>query len=97
IEDAYSLPTERRVAFQAWIQSFVDQGVSSTINLPGPITDPAAVTAFGNMLIRRLPKLRGITCYPDGARGGQPIVPVPYEEAIGQEGVEFIESDERCL
>jgi ribonucleoside-diphosphate reductase alpha chain len=41
IEDAYQLSydVERRVAFQAWIQQFVDMGVSSTINLPYPIKD----------------------------------------------------------
>jgi ribonucleoside-diphosphate reductase alpha chain len=28
---------------------------------------------FGTMLMKYLPKLRGVTCYPDGARGGQPL------------------------
>jgi ribonucleoside-diphosphate reductase alpha chain len=36
IEDAYSLAedVERRVAFQAWVQKYVDHSISSTINLP---------------------------------------------------------------
>lgn len=98
IEDAYilSYDVERRVAFQAWVQQWVDHAISSTINLPYPITDPDDVLDFGNMLFKWLPKLRGITVYPDGARGGQPLVPVLYEEAIGQEGIVFEESEERC-
>jgi ribonucleoside-diphosphate reductase alpha chain len=36
IEDAYSLAqdVERRVAFQAWLQGWVDHSISSTVNLP---------------------------------------------------------------
>jgi ribonucleoside-diphosphate reductase alpha chain len=48
-------------------------------------------------LIQYLPKIRGITVYPDGARGGQPLSPVAYSVAAGNEGVVFEESDERCL
>lgn len=99
IEDAYSLARdpERRVQFQAWVQQYVDQGISSTINLPFVVTDPAEVKAFGNMLIDYLPRLRGITAYPDGARGGQPLTPVPYEVAIEQEGVVFVENEDKCI
>lgn len=99
IEDAYQLSydVERRVAFQAWVQQYVDHGISSTINLPYPITDIYDVKEYGNMLMRYLPRLRGITVYPDGARGGQPLTVVPYKVAIGQEGVVFEESEERCV
>jgi ribonucleoside-diphosphate reductase alpha chain len=91
IEDAYMLSydVERRVAFQAWIQQFVDMGVSSTINLPHPIEDQAGIDDFKQMLLPYLPKLRGITAYPDQARGGQPLVPSTYSEAIKHEGVVF--------
>jgi len=42
--------------------------------------------------------LRGLTCYPDGSRGGQPISAVPYEEAIQKKGVVFEDnSEEQCL
>ena len=84
------------VSFQAWVQEYVDHGISSTINLPSwgsEANNDRTVRGFGSMLIRYLPKLRGITCYPDGARGGQPLVPVPYKEAIASEGVEFSEMD----
>lgn len=99
IEDAYTLAfdVERRVEFQAWMQQFVDHGISSTINLPQPLTDFRDVTEFGEMLLKYLPKLRGITCYPDGARDGQPLTVVPYSVAMGQEGVVFEETEERCV
>lgn len=99
IEDAYKLSfdVERRVAFQAWVQQFVDHGISSTINLPFAITEPNDVAEFGNMLIGYLPALRGITCYPDGARGGQPLTPVSYKTAMSHEGVVFEETEERCV
>jgi len=98
IEDAYRLSydVERRVAFQAWMQQFVDHGISSTVNLPYTLHDQDMLD-FGEMLIKYLPDLRGITCYPDGARSGQPLTAVPYSVAIGQEGVVFEEDDDRCV
>lgn len=99
IEDAYALSydVERRVEMQAWMQQFVDHGISSTINLPYAITDKDEQNDFGEMLLKYLPELRGITCYPDGARDGQPLTVVPFATAVGQEGVVFEESDERCI
>src|SRR6185436_2480153 len=74
VEDAYALAKEpeRRVAFQAWVQRYVDHGISSTLNLEHTTEDRDEARAFGNMLLPHLPNLRGMTCYPNGARGGQP-------------------------
>jgi ribonucleoside-diphosphate reductase alpha chain len=99
IEDSLSLAedVERRIAMQAWLQRYVDHGISSTVNLPpwgSACNNENGVTRFGNTLFKYLPDVRGMTTYPDGARGGQPFVKVPYEEAIGQLGVEFVESGE---
>jgi len=96
IEDAYSLAqnVEKRVEFQAWVQQYVDHGISSTINLPAwgsEYNNSGRVMEFGNMMMKHLPKIRGVTCYPDGARGGQPLVPVAYSEAIKHEGAELVE------
>lgn len=98
IEDAYMLSydVEKRVAFQAWVQQFVDHAISSTINLPYPIEDKRETADFAEMLYGYLPHLRGITCYPDGSRGGQPLTAVPYELAKDKLGVVFEESEERC-
>lgn len=96
IEDAYSLALypERRLAMQAYLQSHVDQAVSSTINLPGPIRDPREQDDFGKTLLEFLPKLRGVTVYPDGARAGQPLKAIPLEYALDHEGETFLESVE---
>jgi ribonucleoside-diphosphate reductase alpha chain len=94
IEDAYSLSynVERRIKFQADLQDYVDHGISSTINLPYPITDPGEVQDFGEILMKYLPRLRGMTCYPDGARAGQPLESVPYHVAHAQKGVTLEEN-----
>lgn len=101
IEDAYSLAenVERRVAFQAWVQKYVDHSISSTINLPAwgsEQNNDSRVREFGDMLIKYLPNLRGITCYPDGARGGQPLTPVKYSTASKQLGQVFVEAVDIC-
>ncbi len=101
IEDAYTLAEdpERRVAFQAYVQQYVDQAISSTINLPpwgSELNNEEGAEKFGDMLITYLPNLRGITCYPDGSRSGQPLVRVRYETAVGHEGQVFLEQADSC-
>ena len=102
IEDAVTLAGDvpRRVDFQAWVQGYVDHGISSTINLPAwgtPLNNEATEPAFAATLMEYLPRVRGITAYPDGARGGQPLTRVPYAEAIAAEGVEYEDgSDASC-
>lgn len=94
IDSALSLSTdvERRIKFQADIQNYVDMGISSTINLPSWGSDSNnedTVPQFTSTLAKYAKDLRGITFYPDGARGGQPITTVSYEEAKGKLGQEF--------
>lgn len=101
VEDAYTLAKEpeRRIAFQAWLQTFVDHGISSTLNLPAwgtEFNNESGVRPFGDMLMRYLPKLRGITCYPDGARGGQPLTNVKYATAMKHVGEVFVEAQDVC-
>lgn len=101
IEDAYSLASdvERRVAFQAWLQQYVDHAISSTINLPAwgtPQNNEDTTRAFGEMLLPYLPKLRGLTVYADGSRGGQPITTVSYATAMKHVGEVFTEQGDVC-
>jgi ribonucleoside-diphosphate reductase alpha chain len=101
IEDAYSLAddVEKRVLFQAWVQKYVDHSISSTINLPawgGEMNNDSKVQGFGVMLLKYLPNIRGITCYPDGARGGQPLTPVKYSTASKHVGEIFLEQADVC-
>jgi ribonucleoside-diphosphate reductase alpha chain len=99
IEDAYSITPEKRVAFQAWLQQYVDHGISSTINLPSwgsEANNENKVQEFGRMLMEHLPSLEGITVYPDGSRGGQPLSPVKYSTAIKHLDQVFIEGQDIC-
>ena len=85
---------ERRMAFQADVQDYVDMSISSTINLPSwgsKLNNEDTVEKFANTLAKYAPRLRGFTCYPDGSRGGQPLTSVPYAEAVEKLGEEFDE------
>jgi ribonucleoside-diphosphate reductase alpha chain len=98
IDTAYKLSTdyERRIKFQADIQDYVDMSISSTINLSTWGTNGNSeknVSNFANTLAKYAPRLRGFTCYPDGARGGQPITEVDYDEAIKHKDVVYEEVD----
>ncbi len=98
IEDAYSLSSdvERRVAFQAWVQQYVDHSISSTINLPpwgSEFNNESTMITFGSMLLKYLPKLRGLTVYADGSRGGQPLTPIKYSTASKHIGEVFVETE----
>lgn len=99
IEDAYVLSFQlgRRLDMQAFVQRHVDHGISSTINLPRPLEPGHEQREFGEMLYDRLPRLRGVTCYPDGARGGQPLEAVGYDYALRQEGVVFESDEAACV
>lgn len=104
IESALDLANdyERRIAFQATIQAYVDHAISSTINLPkwgSRRNNPDTVKPFAETLAKFASRLRGFTCYPEGARGGQPLTPVPYSEAkenLGKEFEEAIETHDVC-
>lgn len=97
VEDAYTLAEDidRRVGFQVDMQKYVDHGISSTLNLPewgSSVNNEDTVKLMGYTLIKHLPNLRGITAYPNGARGGQPLNRVSYEEALKFLGREFDEA-----
>ena len=104
VESALDLASdyERRMAFQADVQDYVDMSISSTINLPAfgsKLNNENTVETFANTLAKYAPRLRGFTCYPDGSRGGQPLTSVPYHEAVEKLGEEFdehIETHDIC-
>jgi len=96
IENALSLSKdyERRIKFQADVQDYVDMAISSTINIPAfgtELNNVDTVSNFARVLARYAPRLRGFTVYPDGSRGGQPLVPVAYTEALSKIGETFEE------
>jgi ribonucleoside-diphosphate reductase alpha chain len=104
IESALDLAQdyERRIKFQADVQDYVDQSISSTINLPAwgsSLNNPDKVKDFAKTLASYAHRLRGFTCYPDGARGGQPLTAVNYDEArikLGEEFEEHVETFDIC-
>ena len=91
---------ERRIKFQADVQDYVDMAISSTLNLPAWGTEvncEEQVMPMANLIAKYAVRLRGLTFYPDGSRGGQPLTSVPYSEAIGQVGMVFEENgDAAC-
>ena len=98
VETALTLAAnpEKRIRFQADIQDYVDMAISSTINLPEWGTkdnNEDKVKEFGTILAKYSPRIRGFTCYPDGARGGQPLTVVDYNEAKQRKGVVYDEVD----
>lgn len=97
VETASSLAAnpEQRIKFQADVQDYVDMGISSTLNLPAwgtELNNPDKITKMAAIVSEYAPRLRGLTFYPDGSRGGQPLEPVPYAEAIKAGDAEFEEN-----
>ena len=99
IESALDLASDykRRIKFQADVQDYVDMSISSTINLPqwgSKDNNEDTVSDFSRTLADHAHRLRGFTVYPDGCRGGQPLTPVAYADAVGKLGEGFEESIE---
>ena len=85
IDTAYTLSKvpegiSRRIAFQAFMQQYVDNAISSTVNLP-PYT-PGVEEDIAPILLHYLPQLRGITFYHDGRHNDQPVVPMTIADAL---------------
>lgn len=100
IQDAYDLSFKQRVKFQADVQNYVDMAISSTCNLPSwgsEKNNEETLKQNSKTLLKYAKRLRGFTCYPDGARGGQPLTRVELEEAIKNEGTVFEEVERECL
>jgi ribonucleoside-diphosphate reductase alpha chain len=90
---------ERRIRFQADVQDYVDMSISSTINLPKwgtELNNEDTIKPFATTLAKYASRLRGFTCYPDGSRGGQPLVQVDYKEAADKVGEVFVENVDIC-
>ena len=100
IQDSYDLDFKQRVKFQADVQNYVDMAISSTCNLPAwgsEKNNEDTLKQNAKTLLKYAKRLRGFTCYPDGARGGQPLTRVDLEEALKNEGVVFEETERECL
>jgi len=90
---------EKRIKFQAAVQDYVDMSISSTLNLPewgSKYNNEDLVPHFSSIISQYAPRLRGLTCYPDSSRGGQPLTSVSYYEALKHKGVVYTENDFAC-
>ena len=99
IESAIDLAAdpERRIKFQYELQKYVDHAISSTINLPkwgSELNNEDKVPEFAKIVRKYASGLRGLTLYPDGSRGGQPISSCSYEEAHSKRGVIYEDNSE---
>jgi len=100
IKDSYDLSFKQRVKFQADVQNYVDMAISSTCNLPewgSEVNNEETLKKNSKLLFKYAKRLRGFTCYPDGARGGQPLTRISLEEALAQEGQVFEEKMNECI
>ena len=88
---------EQRIKMQYDVQRFVDMAISSTINLPSFEEQSFTPEEFSDILLKYIHGLRGLTVYPDGCRGGQPLTPVDYHYAKGKEGMVFDEVEDKCI
>lgn len=85
----------KRLEMQAYIQRYVDMGISSTINLPAWGTvwnNGSLVDKYARILEEYMHALRGVTFYPDGSRGGQPLTKCDWDEALKKEGETYEEN-----
>lgn len=85
VQDSFSLTTEEHLTMQIKIQkAFVDNSVSKTINLPK--VGSFNIANVKRAILKALSKgIKGVTVYPDGARGNQPMQPVSLDEALKME------------
>ena len=92
---------EKRIKFQYELQKYVDHAISSTVNLPAwgsEENNEELVDSFSGIIKKYAHGLRGLTFYPDGSRGGQPLTPCSWEEAMSKRGVVYEDNtEEQCL
>jgi len=86
---------KKRIHMQVYIQRHVDMGISSTINLPAwgtEFNNEDTLQGFEDLVRDSADQIRGITFYPDGSRGGQPLTACDWDEAVAKQGATFKEN-----
>uniref|UniRef100_A0A6H1ZLW5 Putative ribonucleoside diphosphate reductase n=2 Tax=viral metagenome TaxID=1070528 RepID=A0A6H1ZLW5_9ZZZZ len=95
IESAHEISIEDRLKMISLLENYVDQGVSSTINLAAPIVDEQEIDRVAEMIryeVKMNSDIRGLTFYPNGARGNV-LEEVDIVQALANRDVEFKEHD----
>lgn len=96
---AQDLSLTDRLEWQAFNQSMVDMGISSTINLParGTPGNDMPIDELVQALLKYHRRLVGLTFYPDGAIADQPQVAISYAEAMKYGDNAIVEDTEGLL
>jgi len=100
IQDSYDISFKSRVKFQADLQNYVDMAISSTCNLPEWGTEKNnenTLKDYSKILLKYAKRLRGFTCYPNNARGGQPLERTTIEEAMSNQNKVFESNEKSCI
>lgn len=77
-EDAAEIHPEDHLKMQVVCQKYIDNSVSKTINLPQGMYN---VETLGELFMKYLPQLKGMTIYPEGSRENSPLKRLDKEEA----------------
>lgn len=77
-EAAIELSPEDHLKMQVTCQKYTDNAVSKTVNIKQAMT----VEDFDSILRKYLPFLKGLTVYPIGSRGNEPITPLTAAQAV---------------
>lgn len=68
-EDSSEISLENQLSVQAIWQKYFDQGISKTLNIPNDYP----IDSLKSAIKEYLPKLKGITIYRAGSKGGEPL------------------------
>jgi len=71
-ESSHEISPECHLKIQDAAQGFLDNSISKTINIPNDYP----LDELGDLLLKYLPNLKGVTIYRDGSRGDSPLKPL---------------------
>lgn len=92
-EGAQDLTPEQHLEMQAVCQKYVDNAVSKTIN----IKQGMELKDFDAVLRKYVPLLKGLTIYPVGSRGEEPLSPLSLKDAIEMLGEAVVDHKAAAL
>lgn len=92
-EGAQDLTPEQHLEMQAICQKYVDNAVSKTVNIPQGMK----IEDFDSTLRKYVPLLKGLTIYPIGSRGEEPLSPLPLNAAIDTLKDAIVNAEEAAL
>jgi ribonucleoside-diphosphate reductase alpha chain len=87
-ESASDIAPEDHLRMQLAWQEHIDNAVSKTINIP---QDLYTIERMDALYREFLPKLKGMTVYPEGSRPDAPLERLPLEEALALVRIQDVE------